>query len=438
MYSSAYLWAKIIHRLEEQLSAEVVSALLDDAEVVELTEDTLTLATPSDFRKESILRTCKKHIEEAVRELCGSAVKVTVWDDYELRKHRNQQKQQPVWSYNPHFSFENFIAGSSNQMPLKASVYVAEHPGDDVYNPLYLYGPPGVGKTHLLYAIANSIAKSRPEANIVYVKGDQFTNELVQAIMTSGTVEFKKKYRQADVLLVDDIQFIAGKDATQEEFFHTFNDLFEFRKQIVLTSDRAPGDMPTLEDRLKGRFGEGVMMQIDPPDLQTRCRIIKDKAEKLCLALDEDCIRYLSEELCDNVRQIEGGLRKLRAYRDLSGMPLSLENVAKTIADLRGSGRATVITADMVVRYVCKYFGIQEQQLKSQLRNRNVAEPRQIAMYLIRHLTQMSFPNIGQYFDRDQATVQHAVKKVEASLKNHDARVESILQDIRLAIEAAA
>lgn len=435
MYSSAYLWAKIIHRLEEQLSPAVVSALLDDAEVVELSEDTLILSTPSDFRKETILRTCKQHIETVAAELCGTRVNVTVWDDSELRKHRNRQKRQPVWSYNPHFSFDSFIAGSSNLMPLKASMYVAEHPGDEVYNPLYIYGPPGVGKTHLLYAIANSIAKDKPDANIVYVKGDQFTNELVQAIMESGTLEFKKKYRQADVLLVDDIQFIAGKDATQEEFFHTFNDLFEFRRQIVLTSDRSPGDMPTLEDRLKGRFGEGVMVQISPPDQETRRKIIQDKAEKLCLTLDEPCIDYLSEKLCDNVRQIEGGLRKLRAYHDLSGMPLTLENVAQTILDLQTAERSTIITAELVVRYVCKYYGVEENQIKSQLRNRNISEPRQVAMFLIRHLTKMSFPSIGQYFGRDQATVQHAVKKVEAALKCKDSRVESILHDIQLAIE---
>ena len=436
MYSSAYLWAKIIQRLEEQLSPAVVSALLDDAEIVELAEDTLVLSASSDFRKETILRTCKKYIEDAARELHGSELKLTVLDDYELRKHRNEQKRQPVWSYNPHFCFDSFIAGTSNRMPLMASMHVAEHPGDDVYNPLYIYGPPGVGKTHLLYAIANSISQNRPEAKIVYVKGDQFTNELVQAILDSNTQEFKKKYRQADVLLVDDIQFIAGKDATQEEFFHTFNDLFEFRKQIVLASDRAPADMPTLEDRLKGRFGEGVMVQISPPDGETRRKIVTDKAEKLGLQLDAACIDYLTQVLCDNVRQIEGGLRKIRAYRDLSGMSLTLENVAQTVRDIQSSDRTTVITADVVVRYVCKYYGIEESQLKSQLRNRNVSEPRQIAMYLIRHLTQMSFPGIGQYFGRDQATVQHAVKKVAAALKSSNSQTESILNDIQRAIEA--
>jgi chromosomal replication initiator protein len=272
---------------------------------------------------------------------------------------------------------------------------------------------------------------------IVYVKGDHFTNELVQAIMNSSTHEFKKKYREADILLVDDIQFIAGKDATQEEFFHTFNDLFEYHKQIVLASDRTPNDMPTLEERLKGRFGEGVMVPIVSPNQETRKSIIKDKAQKLGLNLSEECVDYTSARLRDSVRQIEGGLKKLRAYRDLSGMELTLENIERTIDDLQTAEKTLTITPDLVVRYVCKYYGIDEKQLKSQLRSRNVALPRQIAMYMIRHLTKMSFPNLGKYFDKDQATVQHGVRKIEMELRNGNTQLESIIRDIQLAIDGS-
>ncbi len=435
MLSAAYSWAKIISHLEGQLSPIAVSALLDDAEVIELSDDKLIIYTPSDFRQEAIHRTWKQHIEAAARELFQLKLELIVWGDYELGKFRSQKHSQPAWIYNPQLCFDNFIIGMSNAIPLKAARFVAEHPGDEVYNPLYIYGPPGVGKTHLLYAIANSISQSRPDLNIVYVKGDHFTNELVQAIMNSSTFEFKKKYRQADVLLVDDIQFIAGKESTQEEFFHTFNDLFEFHKQIVLTSDRTPNDMSTLEDRLRGRFGEGVMVRIAPPDSDTRRNIIKDKAVKLGLFLNDECVEYVSERLCDNVRQIEGGLKKVRAYRDLSGMELTLENIARTIDDIQTSEKSKIITPDLVVRYVCKYYGIEEHQLKSNLRSRNIALPRQIAMYLIRHLTKMSFPNIGQFFGKDQATVQHSVKKVETELRNKDSQMEKILHDIQLAID---
>ncbi len=436
MHSAAYIWAKIIGNLEERLGAIAVSALLDDAEIVKVTQDKLILYSPSDFRQETIRRSWKQYIEQAAAELFQTRLELVVWGDYE-KEQQTAVKTDHIWTYNPHYSFENFIEGPSNRMPLRAAKFAAEHPGDDIYNPLYFYGPPGVGKTHLLYAIANSIAKNQPELNIVYVKGDQFTNELVQAIMHGHTAEFKKKYRKADVLLVDDVQFLAGKETTQEEFFHTFNALFDYHRQIVLTSDRKPSDMPTLEDRLKWRFGEGVMMGITPPDSETRKRIIKDKGQKLGLALDEECVEYASQMLCENVRQIEGGLKKIRAYRDLTGMELTLENIAQTIEDIQTAEQCAQITPELVVRYVCRYFGIEEAQLMGKQRSRNVALPRQIAMYLVRHMTGMSFPNIGRYFEKDQTTVQHSVKKVEQELRNKDTQLENILRDIQLAIDSS-
>ncbi len=436
MYSAAYVWAKVVSRIEEQYGPLVVSSWLDDAEPVELSDKRLVLYSPSDFRQETIRRNCKSSIEEALRELFRMDAELVVWGDSELKRYRSERSARSMWSYNPQFSFENYIAGSSNPIPLKASRYVAEHPGDSVYNPLYLYGAPGVGKTHLLYAIANHISQHSPETNVVYVKGEQFTNELIQAIMNGSTMEFKKKYREADVLLVDDIQFIAGKESTQEEFFHTFNHLFEHQKQIVITSDRKPVDMATLEDRLKGRFGVGVTVEIAQPDVRTRELIIRDKAQKLGLALDEATVQYISRTLCDNVRQIEGGLRKIRAYHDLSGMELTRDNIERTIADVKTSATGTAVTPELVVRYVCRYYGIEEAQLKSQLRSKNIAEPRQIAMYLIRHLTKMSFPDIGEFFGRDHGTVQHSVKKIDASLRQKDSRIEGILKDIQRNIES--
>lgn len=435
MYSAAFAWAKAINYIDTQFGA-YVTTWLDDAEVVEMKDDMLIIYSPSDFRQESIRRTCKQYIEEALKELYKRDIELVVWGESELRQYRNTKGTKSMWTYNPHFNFENYIAGTSNTVPLKAAMHIAENPGDSVYNPLYLYGTPGVGKTHLLYAIANSITQHFPEKNVVYVRGEQFTNELVQSILTSSTMDFKKKYREADVLLMDDIQFIAGKESTQEEFFHTFNDLYERGKQIVITSDRKPSDMATLEDRLKGRFGVGVMVEITPPNVDTRVLIIRDKAKKLGLRLDEASVQFISDKLCDNVRQIEGGLRKIRAFHDLSGMPLTLDNIARTIEDIQTSETSMVITPDIIVRYVCRYYGIEEKQLKSQLRSKNISEPRQVAMYLIRHLTKMSFPDIGQNFGRDHGTVHHSVKKVEASLRNSDSRMEGILKDIQMTIES--
>ena len=437
MYSAAYAWAKAINYIEDQFGPYVITAWLDDAELVKLEDDQLVIYSPSDFRQESIRRSCKHHIEEALRDLFKREIELVIWGESELKQYRNSKETKSMWTYNPHFSFDNYIAGTSNTVPLKAAMHIAESPSDSIYNPLYLYGAPGVGKTHLLYAIANSITQHFPEKNVVYVKGEQFTNELVQSILNASTFDFKKKYRQADILLVDDIHFIAGKESTQEEFFHTFDYLYEQRKQIVITSDRKPNDMATLEDRLKSRFGVGVMVEITPPNVDTRVLIVRDKSKKLGLKFDEATIQHISAKLCDNVRQIEGGLRKIRAFHDLSGMPLTLDNVARTIEDIQTSETSMVVTPDIVVLYVCRYYGIEEKQLKSQLRNKNISEPRQVAMYLIRHLTKMSFPDIGQYFGRDHGTVHHSVKKVEASLKIIGNRIEGILKDIQTSIESS-
>ena len=436
MQAAAYVWAKVINQLEERLSAVTVSAWFDDAELIELNEDNLILYTPSDFRQEIILRSCKQHVEEILQEQFDLKVKLLVWGDTELEAHRQTNTPDNIWKINPHFSFDTFVAGAQNEVPLKAAMHVADNVGDSVYNPLYYYGPPGVGKTHLLYSIANRISQSHPEAKIVYVKGDQFTNELVQAILHSSTVAFKKKYREADILLVDDIQFIAGKESTQEEFFHTFNNLYEMRKQIVLTSDRAPNDMPLLEDRLRGRFGEGVMVKIEPPDLDTRKQIIRAKAAELHLRFTDEVVDYLGERLCDNVRQIEGGLRKVKAFRDLSNMPLTLPNISKIVADIQTSETCAVVTPDTVVRYVCKYFGVDEAQLKSPHRSKNISEPRQIAIYLIRELTGLQLEAIGKYFNRDHGTISASIKKIQGLLSMKDSNLENILRDIRMNIEA--
>ena len=429
MYASAYVWAKIINYLEERLSAVTVSATFDDAEVVELNEEHLILYSPSDFRRETIRRRYMLHIQDALSEIFHSDAKLLVFGDEELATYRSSGKQSTSMDFNPQFSFDNFVVGPSNRFAHGAAIAVSNNPGQ-VYNPLFIYGPAGVGKTHLLYAIANGIRKQNNNANIVYIKGDQFTNELIDAIKSGKNVEFRSKYREADLFLIDDIQFIAGKESTQEEFFHTFNKLYEEHKQIVMTSDRKPSDMLTLEDRLKTRFEWGLLADIQPPDYETRMAIIKKKASSLGLELPDDVCNYIAVNVTSNVRQIEGTVKKILAYRDLNGMELTLDNVTRVITDMFKSEGNTLPTPSLIISQVCKFYSIDESVLRGTLKNKGTTEARQIAIYLIRKLTNLSLPDIGKEFGRDHSTILYGIRKVEVALKSGDTALQNNIRDI--------
>ena len=436
MYSSAYVWAKIISYIEEQLGPVVVSATFDDAEVVELNEEHLILYSASDFRREIIRRRCTEYIQDALKEIFSSDAKLMVFGDEELNARKQKGKSPTSMDFNPQFTFDNFVVGPSNRFAHSAAIAVSKTPGQ-VYNPLFIYGPPGVGKTHLLYAIANGIRKDNPNANIVYIKGDQFTNELIDAIKNGKNIEFRNKYREADLFLVDDIQFIAGKESTQEEFFHTFNKLYEKHKQIVLTSDRKPDDMLTLEERLRSRFLWGLTADINPPDYETRMAILKNKAKQLGLNLSDDVCNYIAINITNNVRQIEGTVKKILAYRDLNNMPLDLPNVSRAIGDMIKSENNVVPTANLIISQVCKFYSVDETLLRGTLKNKGTAEARQVAMYLIRQLTKLSLPDIGKEFDRDHSTVLYAIRKVEVALKSGDANMQNNIRDITANINSS-
>ena len=429
MYSSAYVWAKVLNYMEEQLTAVTVSAWFDDAEIVELNEEHLIIYSSSDFRREIIRRRCTGYIQDALKEIFNSDAKLVVFGDKELEAYRSKGKSKPTMDFNPQFSFENFVVGPSNRFANGAAIAVTNNPGH-VYNPLFIYGPAGVGKTHLLYAIANGIRKANPNANIVYIKGDQFTNELIAAIRDGKNIEFRSKYREADLFLIDDIQFIAGKESTQEEFFHTFNKLYEEHKQIVMTSDRKPSDMVTLEDRLKTRFEWGLLADIQPPDYETRMAIIKNKAYSLGLDLNDEVCNYIAVNVTSNVRQIEGTVKKIMAYRDLNNMPLDLPNVSRAISDMFKSEGNALPTPNLIISQVCKFYSIEEDVLRGTLKNKGTAEARQIATYLIRKLTNLSLPDIGKEFNRDHTTILYGIRKVEVALKNGNQQMQDNIRDI--------
>ena len=429
MFASAYVWAKILNYLEEQLGVTIVSASFDDAEVVELNEQYLILYSPSDFRRDVIRQKYTGHIEDALQVIFNSNAKLMVFGDRELEAYRTKDKQRTSMDFNPQFSFENFVVGPSNRFAHSAAIAVSNTPGQ-VYNPLFIYGPAGVGKTHLLYAIANGIRKQRPDVKIVYIKGDQFTNELIDAIKNGKNVEFRSKYREADLFLIDDIQFIAGKESTQEEFFHTFNTLYEEHKQIVMTSDRKPSDMLTLEDRLKTRFEWGLIADVQPPDYETRMAIIKNKAISLGLELPDDVCNYIAVNVTSNVRQIEGTVKKIMAYRDLNNMPLDLPNVSRAISDMFKSEGNALPTPGLIISQVCKFYSVEETVLRSNQRTKNVAEARHIAVYLIRQLTNLSLPDIGMELGRDHTTILSSVRKIESDLNSGNEALQRNIQDI--------
>jgi len=429
MYASAYVWAKILGHLESTLGTVIVSNSFDDAEVVELNEEQLILYSPSEFRVEVIRRRYAQIIEDALKEIFDSNAKVIVFGDAEMKAYKEKDNVPTAMDFNPQFSFENFVVGPSNRFAHGAAIAVSNTPGQ-VYNPLFIYGPAGVGKTHLLYAIANGIRKNNPSANIVYIKGDQFTNELIAAIQTGKNIEFRSKYREADLFLIDDIQFIAGKESTQEEFFHTFNKLYEEHKQIVMTSDRKPSDMAALEDRLRTRFEWGLLADIQPPDYETRMAILRNKAKSLGLNLSDDVCNYIAINVTNNVRQIEGTVKKIMAYRDLNNMPLDLPNIQRAINDMFKTEGNALPTPSLIVSQVSKFYSIDEAVLRGSLKNKGTAEARQMAIYLIRKLTNLSLPDIGKEFGRDHSTILHSIRKVEMELKKGNTTLQDNIRDI--------
>ena len=429
MYAAAYVWAKVLSYLEDRMTNITVSAHFDDAEIVELTNEHLIIYSPSEFRRSTIVNRYSAMIQDALKEIFDSDAKLIVFGEKELNAFKNRGKMTTSMDFNPQFTFDNFVVGPSNRMAHSAAIAVSNTPGQ-VYNPLFIYGPPGVGKTHLLYAIANGIRKGNPDANIVYIKGDQFTNELVDAIRNGKNIEFRSKYREADLFLIDDVQFIAGKESTQEEFFHTFNKLYEEHKQIVMTSDRKPSDMATLEDRLRTRFEWGLTMDIQPPDYETRMAILKNKARQLGLDLSDDVCNYIAINVTNNVRQIEGTVKKILAYRDLNNMPLDLPNISRAIDDMFKSEGNALPTPNLIITQVCKFYSVEEDVLRGTKKTKGITEARQVATYLIRKLTNLSLPDIGKEFSRDHSTILYGIRKVESALKDGDQQLQDNIRDI--------
>ena len=428
MYSNAYVWSRVLSYLEQNYPSVAVT-FFDDTEVVEITEQKMVLYSPTEFRKEMILNRYGSYIQEAMKELFCSSIDLVVLDDTEFPKYTGEKKRSNFVEFNSQYTFDTFVVGSSNQHAYSAAEAVAEE-RTRAYNPLFLYGPSGLGKTHLLYAIANRIQKKHPDYNIVYIRANEFTNEFIEAVRNGKNFEFRDKYRSADLFLIDDIQFIAGKEGTQEEFFHTFNSLYESGRQIVLTSDRVPGEMHKLEDRLRTRFEWGLIVDIQPPGYETRYAIIKNKALSLGMELPEGVCDYIAQNITNNVRQIEGTIKKIKAYHDLDGFPLDITNISKVIKDMSRSKDAGIPTPALIISEVCQFYSIEERVLRGTQKSKGITEARQLAMYLIRKITALSTTDIGKEFGKNHTTVLHAIKSVEEKLLIPSSGLQDNIRDI--------
>ena len=429
MNSVADVWQNVLQQLKRDLSETAISAWFDELTVVDIRGNTLILHCPNDFKKGYLESIYMDNIKGALRNLFSKDFEVTILDSSAYMSFTGgEKKRQSDRFTSDEFTFETFVVGPSNKLAHAASKAVADHPAQN-YNPLLIYGDSGLGKTHLIYAIANVIRQNDPNARIAYVKGDELTNELVRSIQEGPhkTAEMREKYRQADLLLVDDVQFIAGKKQTQEEFFHTFNTLYESGRQIVLTSDRPPSEMTMLEDRLRTRFEWGLLVDVAPPDFETRLAIIKNKAALLGLEIPEKAAAYIAENVTANVRQIEGTINKVMAFKDLLGNDTDEESVARAIQDIVKRSNEYIPTPEAILEYISKYYNVDESIIRGQQRNRDAVQARQIAMYLIRSMTSLSLDETGKFFDnRDHSTVLYSIQQVEKKMKTDSAFAEKV------------
>ena len=422
------IWDKVIEILSQQLTATAINTWFSDCTPVDIEDCRLVLHTTSDFKRDIITSRFGSTIKAALSDLFSCDFDLIILAGDEINDFAIKKKVDSSLPEMAGYTFDRFIVGSSNKFAHAAAIAVAENPGK-TYNPLFIYGNSGLGKTHLLLAIGQQIHEKNPEKSIVYIKGDEFTNELVKSIKDGTAEEFRQKYRNADLFLVDDIQFIAGKQQTQNEFFHTFNTILEAGHQIVITSDRPPLEMSILDDRLRTRFEWGLMADIQPPDLETRMAITRNKAGQLGLLLSDDAVEYIATSITANIRQLEGVIKRLTAYKEILDDVITIDSVKRAIKDVIRIG-TYIPTPESIIRETARYYSLKEEDLRGQSRSKNTAMARQVSMYLMRSLTNLSLKDIGaEYEDRNHATVLASIRKVEDLLKT-DSSMAGIVRDI--------
>lgn len=434
------VWNSVFPLLEKSLNRPIYETLISSTKPVSFSGDTFTIAVPNDVVKDWLSKHCVTLLEQELRQLQPEVrrVQFTVGDKslfttplLELQGPAVKKPSRPTnLSLNTRYTFETFVVGQGNRFAHAAALAVAESPAT-AYNPLFLYGGVGLGKTHLMQAIGHKVSLTKPKAKILYITSEIFTNELINSIRDDKTVQFRNKYRGIDVLLVDDVQFIAGKTATQEEFFHTFNALYEASKQIVVSSDRPPKEIPTLEERLRSRFEWGLTADIQPPDFETRIAILKKKAELSELTVDDEILSFIASKVTANIRELEGALIRVVAYASLTSNEINLGLVDLVLKDIFKPQKDKVhVSLELIKKLAAEYYSIRIDDMTAKIRTKEIANARQVAMYLAREITGTSFPKIGEAFGgRDHTTVLHACEKIRAALKD-DPEIETAIRSL--------
>lgn len=472
LISLSTLWQKTLEKLQQELSQPSFDTWISSIQLLGRKGDTLIIAVPNEFAKDWLENRYSALIRSIVQSITNTPLNIRFIipaPNEPLPSLEPEQKNIPFSSpdqiapssfhqdpassnetiapspkhefshapeshLNPKYTFDTFVIGSSNRFAHAASLAVAESPAKS-YNPLFLYGGVGLGKTHLMHAIGHQILSNQADTRVLYVSSEKFTNDLIDAIKENKPVEFRNYYRNVDILLVDDIQFLAGKEGIQEEFFHTFNALYEANKQIIISSDRPPKEIPTLEDRLRSRFEWGLITDIQPPDLETRIAILRKKANSEHFDVSNEVMVYIADKIQSNIRELEGALIRVMAYASLNNSPITLEVAANALKDILPVEKPKEITIDIIQQAVANYYRLNLSDFKAKKRTRTVAFPRQIAMFLCRELTDSSLPQIGLEFGgRDHTTVMHAYEKIKEDIKNEpqlEKRVNEIIHLIQ-------
>ena len=444
------LWQRTLQEIEKKISKPSFDTWLKSTRALSLEGNTIIVEAPNDFARDWLDGNYKELLMDIIDQLIGERVNIKFVipqaknEEFAIQRNHIQSKQNNRQTsettshrnmLNPKYTFETFVIGSGNRFAHAASLAVAEAPAK-AYNPLFIYGGVGLGKTHLMHAIGHYVLEHNPTANVVYVTCEKFTNEFINSIRDNRPDDFRNKYRNADILLIDDIQFLAGKESTQEEFFHTFNTLHSENKQIVISSDRPPKEIPTLEDRLRSRFEWGLITDITPPDLETRIAILRKKAKAEALDIPNEVMIYIANQIDTNIRELEGALIRVVAYSSLENRDITSELAAEALKGIIPNTKPKVITIQNIQKVVSDHYGIKIEDFKSKKRTKNIAFPRQVAMYLSRELTDLSLPKIGEEFGgRDHTTVIHAHDKI-SNLIQTDKQFEKEIQELEKLIRA--